>query len=131
MIKQSSISIPGSLSAFKKFVDYYLRSRRGAQNIFELGKNLTTLEVLHIVGYMLNNGFYYSLTELKGIAEPMIAMLNGSKDVYRPGDSPEGANDHADAKRYFGGSDDVIVQIKATICENLLIISRFEIDGKV
>ena len=92
---------------------------------------MTTLEVLHMVGYMLSNGFYYNLHELKGIAEPMLAMLDGSRDVYREGDSSEGANDHADAKRYFGGGEDVIVQIKAIICENLLIISRFEIDGKV
>jgi hypothetical protein len=48
---------------------------------------MMTLEILHIVGFMLNNGFYYNLKELKDIAEPMIAMLNGSKDIYYEGDS--------------------------------------------
>jgi hypothetical protein len=68
-----------------------------------------TLEILHIVGFMLNNGFYFNLKELKDIAEPMIAMLNGSNDIYSEGDSNDYSNEHIDTKRYFSGGDDVIV----------------------
>ena len=51
-------------------------------NIFEVGKNIMILETLKIVKFMLNNGFYVDLKELKEISIPMIKILNGSTDIY-------------------------------------------------
>lgn len=64
----------------------------------------------------------------------MIKLMNGSNDVYLSSDEDvkNGAiDDFVSVKRYFtSGSNDIIVQSKCIICENLLIISQIEIDGK-
>jgi hypothetical protein len=123
------------LSAIKKFVENYLYSTQGVQNIFETGKNMMTLEILKIIQFMLNHGFYLNLRELKEVAMPMINLLNGSNDIYYNLDDENMAgniDDFISVKRYFSsGNNDIIVQSKALICDNLLIISQLEIDGKV
>jgi hypothetical protein len=127
-IKQAKISVPSSLSALKKFVENYLYETLGVQNIFEVGKNMMTLEILKIIHFMLNHGFYMNLKELKEISIPMINMLNGSNDIYMNADSDdshlENFEEYMSNKRYFSsGSNDVIVQSKSILCQNLLIIS--------
>jgi len=42
-IKQSKISVPGSLSVIKKFVEVYLVETGGVQSMFENGKNAMTI----------------------------------------------------------------------------------------
>jgi len=60
----------------------------------------------------------------------MINLLNGANDVYFENDE-EAKNEFVSSKRYFSsGSNDIIVQSKTVICENLLTISKIEIDGK-
>ena len=63
----------------------------------------------------------------------MISMLNGANDIYTSQVSEhDHDNDESGSKRYFSsGSNDIIVESKTIICENLLIISQLEIDGKV
>jgi hypothetical protein len=133
-IKQSKISVPTSLTAIKKFVEHYLYETKGVQNIYETGKNMMTLEILKIIQFMLNHGFYKNLEELKEVALPMIKLLNGSNDIYYnvEEDHCDGSfQDFVNVKRYLqNGSNDIIVLCKAIICENLLIISQLEIDGK-
>lgn len=96
-----------------------------------------TLEILKIIKFMLNHGFYQSLRELKEVSIPMINLLNGSNDIYfvansEEQDQEENLDDFLSIKRYFSsGSNDIIVQSKALICEILLVISQLEIDGKV
>lgn len=93
-----------------------------------------TIEILKIIQFMLVHGFYTNLQELKQLSKPMIKLLNGSNDIYynKEDDLSNGAIDEfVSVKRYFSsGSNDIIVQTKAIICENLLIISQIEIDGK-
>lgn len=74
--------MPSSLSAIKKFVENYLHQTEGVQNIFEVGKNMMTLEILKIIKFMLAHGFYTTLRELKEVARPMINLLDGSNDIY-------------------------------------------------
>ena len=81
-IKQAKIAVPASLSAIKKFVENYLQETQGVQNIFEVGKNMMTLEILKIIKFMLAHGFYTTLRELKDVARPMINLLDGSNDIY-------------------------------------------------
>jgi hypothetical protein len=81
-IKQAKIAVPASLSAIKKFVENYLHETQGVQNIFEVGKNMMTLEILKIIKFMLAHGFYTTLRELKEVARPMINLLDGSNDIY-------------------------------------------------
>jgi len=134
-ISKSKISVPPSLSAIKKFVENYLHETQGVQSIFEIGKNMMTLEILKIIQFMLNHGFYMNLRELKEISLPMINLLNGSNDIYANLDDEsiaDSLDEFLGVKRYFSsGSNDVIVKSKAIICENLLIVSQLEIDGKV
>lgn len=125
--------MPASLSAIKKFVENYLHETQGVQNIFEVGKNMMTLEILKIIKFMLAHGFYTTLRELKEVARPMINLLDGSNDIYcQEEDVAAGSlDDFLSVKRYFSsGDNDVIVQSKAIICENLLTISQLETDGK-
>ena len=126
--------MPNSLASIKKFVENYLYQTKGIQNIYETGRNMMTLEILKIIQFMLVHGFYTNLSELKQLAKPMIKLLNGSNDIYynSEDDLSNGAIDEfVSVKRYFiSGSNDIIVQTKAIICENLLIISQIEIDGK-
>ena len=86
-----------------------------------------TLEILKIIQFMLNHGFYMNLRELKEISLPMINLLNGSNDIYGKVDEDMGADvfdEFLGVKRYFSsGNNDVIVKSKAIICENLLIVS--------
>ena len=85
---------------------------------------------------MLNNGFYTNLEELKLVALPMINLLDGSNDSYLSAEEqakeklhPE---DASNCNRYFSnGNNDIIVECKTLICQNLLLISQLEIDGKV
>ena len=134
-IKQSKITVPGSLAVIKKFVETYLMETNGVQNMFENGKNAMTIEILKIIKFMLNHGFYTNLKELKEVAIPMINLMNGSNDVYCDPDDESMASsldEFLSTKRYFSsGNNDIIVQSKAIICENLIIISQLEIDGKV
>ena len=155
-IKQSQIPVPGSLHPVKKFVEIYLHETKGVQNFFEVGRNMMTFEIIKVIKFMLNHGFYQNLEELKGIAIPMISLLNGANDIYNEQQLKSTTNteddgkimrtrkdvnndieqdeenvDFSNIKRYFSsGTNDIIVQCKAIICENLLIISQLEVDGK-
>ena len=63
---------------------------------------------------------------------PMVNLLNGANDKYieDAGDDDE-ASEFVSTKRYFSsGNNDIIVQSKTLICENLLLISHLEVDGK-
>ena len=84
---------------------------------------------------MLEHGFYKNLKELKEISLPMVNLLNGANDIYydkKDDASNSNVDDFLTGKRYFSsGNNDIIVKCKAVICENLLIISQLEIDGKV
>lgn len=93
---------------------------------------MMTLEILKIIQFMLNHGFYINLKELKEIAIPMINLLNGANDIYYENEQQkQEQEDFNSVKRYFTSEgNDVIVQSKIVICENLLIISQLEVDGK-
>lgn len=94
---------------------------------------MMTLEILKIIKFMLAHGFYTTLRELKEVARPMINLLDGSNDIYCDDEDVESGqmDDFLSVKRYFSsGDNDVIVQSKAIICENLLTISQLETDGK-
>ena len=93
---------------------------------------MMTFEILKIIRFMLHHGFYVSLQELKEVAIPMINLLNGSNDKYNLGDGEsEELSEHVSVKRYFSsGDNDIIVLCKCLICENLLLISNLENDGK-
>ena len=90
-----------------------MEETQGVQNIFEIGKNMMTLEILKIIQFMLNHGFYNSLRELKEVSIPMINLLNGSNDIYHnvEDDSMAGTiDDFVSVKRYFcSGDNDIIV----------------------
>lgn len=79
---QSKLPVPASLFMVKRFVENYLHETQGIQSIFEVGKNMMTLEILKIIRFMLNHGFYANLRELREVASPMISLLNGANDVY-------------------------------------------------
>lgn len=120
-IKQSKISVPPSMGPIKKFVENYLHETQGVQNIYETGKNMMTLEILTIIRFMLNHGFYSNLDELKEVSLPMINLLNGANDIYynlEEKDQMSGSiDDFISVKRYFtSGDNDIIVQCKALIC---------------
>ncbi len=75
---------------------------------------MMTLEILKIIKFMLNHGFYVNLRELKEVSVLMINFLNGSNDIYfEKGidvDDEENMEDFLCIKRYFiSGSNDVIV----------------------
>lgn len=115
-------------------MEFYLYSTGGVQNIFEVGKNLMTFEILKIIHFMLRHGFYGNLKELREVAKPMVNLLNGANDIYVDVEDENMAgcvDDFVGVKRYFSnGSNDIIVECKSLICENLLLISKLEIDGK-
>lgn len=127
--------MPGSLTVIKTFVEQYLHETNGVQNIIEVGKNMMTSEVLKIIQFMLHHGFYTNLEELKLVALPMINLLNGSNDSYSSAEEQQKEKQMEDVlscSRYFSnGNNDIIVECKTLICQNLLIISQLEIDGKV
>ena len=64
----------------------------------------------------------------------MVNLLNGANDIYVDVEDENMAgcvDDFVGVKRYFSnGSNDIIVECKSLICENLLLISKLEIDGK-
>ena len=124
--------MPATLSIIKKFVEVYLEDTKGVQNIFEVGKNMMTYEILRVIKFMLHHGFYLDLREIKQIALPMINLLNGANDIYnKDSEEKEDMLEFNTVQRYFSsGNNDIIVQSKAIICENLLIIQQLEVDGK-
>jgi len=91
-----------------------------------------TFEILKIVKFMLHHGFYLNLQELLNIAIPMINMLNGANDIYfDESEGSEEVSEFVSLKRYLHSEDhDIIVQCKSIICQNLLLISQLEVDGK-
>ena len=81
---------------------------------------------------MLNHGFYTNLKELREVAKPMINLMNGANDTYVDSSKmKEGDLELDTVKRYFSsGTNDIIVECKCLICDNLLIIAKLEYDGK-
>jgi hypothetical protein len=122
------------LFIIRQFVEHYLKGTQGIQSVFEVGKNMMTFQILKVIRFMVTHGFYKNLRELREVASPMINLLNGSNDVYfTEEESKQDAfiDDFVSGKRYFSsGTNDIIVQCKAIICENLLTVSMLEIDGK-
>ena len=95
---------------------------------------MMTFEVLKIIHFMLRHGFYVDLRELREVAKPMVNLLNGANDIYFDVEDSNVAStidDFVSVKRYFNtGDNDIIIECKALVCENLLLISQLEIDGK-
>ena len=64
----------------------------------------------------------------------MVNLLNGANDIYyniEDKNVSDNIDDFVSVKRYFcSGNNDIIVQCKALICVNLLIVSELENDGK-
>jgi hypothetical protein len=91
-----------------------------------------TLEILKTIQFMLNHGFYTNLKELREVATPMISLMNGANDKYFDSSKmKEGDLELDSVKRYFSsGTNDIIVECKCLICDNLRIISNLEFDGK-
>jgi hypothetical protein len=54
----------------------------GIQRSYATGQNILTVEILRIVEKMVELGFYKDENEILLIAEPMIALLDGSNDFY-------------------------------------------------
>jgi len=124
-ISTSKTSVPGSLNKIKIFVQNYLKDTEGVQSIFEFGRNMMTLEILKIIKFMLNHGFFNNLKELKEVSAPMINLLNGSNDIYYDKTEQKSLSDEAKSniedfvsvKRYFcSGNNDIIVQCKTIVC---------------
>ena len=85
--------------SLKKFVENYLHGTGGSQNNKDVGANMMTFEILKIIRFMLHHGFYVNLQELKGIAIPMINLMNGSNDKYHEGNEQEDASEFVSVKR--------------------------------
>jgi uncharacterized membrane protein YkvI len=54
---------------------------------------MMTFEILKIIKFMLNHGFYKNLTELKEVSIPMINLMNGANDTYSEQEQKDGAFD--------------------------------------
>lgn len=121
----SKIQIPNTLIILKTFVENYLIETEGVQDVFQISKNMMTYEILKIVQFMLKHGFYLNLNELKNIAFPMVNLMNGANDIYEEqGAEITDLNDFVSVKRYFSsGDNDIVIQCKTIICQNLLLIS--------
>lgn len=95
---------------------------------------MMTFEILKIIHFMLRHGFYSDLRELREVSKPMVNLLNGANDIYFDIEDENAAgtiDDFVGVKRYFSnGDNDIIVECKSLICENLLLVSQLEIDGK-
>ena len=55
---------------------------QGIQRSYDTDINILTVEILKIVEKMVMLGFYKDENELLKVAEPMIALLDGSNDFY-------------------------------------------------
>ena len=74
---------------------------------------MMTLEILKIIRFMLNHGFYMNLKELKEVAIPMINLLDGSNDIYydiKDEAMTADLDEFISVRRYFcSGQNDIIV----------------------
>ena len=70
-----------ALDNLKNFVKDYLISCQGVQKAFEKHKNEMTLEILNLSEALIINGVYIDDQELIALIDPMITLLDGSKDV--------------------------------------------------
>ena len=77
-------------------------------------KNLMTLEVLKIVNYMSEHGFYTCQEDINSVARSVISLLNGSNDRTSRGERITGQ------KRYLQDpGNDLVVEIKQKGCDIL------------
>jgi hypothetical protein len=73
--------IPLALEDLKNFVKDYLEDCHGTQKAFEIEKNEMTYAVLRLVETLINYGFYKTEDDLIQVLDPMISLMDGSKDV--------------------------------------------------
>lgn len=96
------------------------------------------LEVLKVIKFMLNHGFYQNMNEIKDIALPVLGLLNGAnmikklpKDEVQDADPDPEELDIRSKERYFPESpDDITIQSKCLACDILLRISSLETEAK-
>ena len=69
------------LQVLTNFVTDYLRSCNGIQKAYEKEKNEMTLAVLNLSEALIKYGFYKTEDELIAMIDPMITLLDGSKDI--------------------------------------------------
>lgn len=74
-------SIPDHLNALKPFVKKYLVENKGMQKSYQKEKNKMSLAVLNLAKCMVTYGFYISEEELIEMIDPLITMLDGSRDL--------------------------------------------------
>ena len=145
-IQSSKIEIPVHIMKVKAFVQDYLVRTGGVQSIFDQDKNRMTLEVLKLVKFMVGYGFYKSQEELKEIALPLVALLNGTTDIYeaqseqlalQEEEEPveglkRGTGDRHTAERYKITEDNLLImKCKQFVCEILIKMSDIENDMKM
>lgn len=76
-----------------------------------------TQQVLQVILFMVNHGFYMDQADLKRIALPIICILDGSNDSYRV----NGKDMQLGLKRYFPNKNfDHSVIAKVLACDILI-----------
>lgn len=66
----------------KDFALSFLTSLAGQIVAHDEDANNLLFEVLRMVKFMIEYGFYSKVEEVKNLAEPLIALLDGSSDDY-------------------------------------------------
>ena len=101
----------------KEFCEEYLIRQRGVMRLENLDQISMTQQVLTIVLFMVNHGFYTNQEDLNKIAQPIVSILNGSNDSIRI----NGRDMQLGVKRYFPNKNlDHAVTAKCLACDILI-----------
>lgn len=88
-IKMSRVRIPVSMIEVKAFVDQFLKTPDGILDADHPERCNFILEVLKVIKFMLNHGFYQNMNEIKDVALPVLGLLNGANMIKKPNKAEE------------------------------------------
>ena len=80
----SALPLPSALLGLKDFALGFLTALEGEIVAYDQDANNLLFEVLRLVKFMIEYGFYSRVEEVKRLADPLIALLDGSSDDYTP-----------------------------------------------
>ena len=68
----------------KNFILEYITDLGGVQKVWKMSNNEMIYEVLNLLYFMLQHGFYREYSEITTLLDPIIALLDGTCDVMSP-----------------------------------------------
>ncbi len=120
----------------KPFVEGYIRDCNGIMRSFEKDKNELTYAVLMLSESMIKYGFYQTQEELIDLVDPMITLLDGSKDLTSKQEEEQKSamshSHHRNMDRYEKNEQNMsVMKCKTKMCSIMFLVMDIQNDIRI